>query len=120
MTWVIVQGRRHTAIRLASERLNGLLNRERIDSYAIPGYYPDALPHVDPADPANVPAVELVERLPRPIPQSLVPHSYVSEGGRFFWGPIDEHDRHEWQAKMERLLDRHRQEHCLVIADVHL
>jgi hypothetical protein len=116
-TLVITAGQRRTAQRKAAATLATLRG---IDYFRFFGHWDERLVHARPDDPENVDQVELISRLPSPLPESMIPALYVLPTGRWRWHPSTESDRPRWIRQVNRVVDRHRGGHCIVIADVHV
>jgi hypothetical protein len=63
--------------------------------------------------------VARVTDLPRPLPAPLDPALLVTPDGRAHWRPMQDGSRRLWARGLQRALDRHRQGHCVIAADVH-
>jgi hypothetical protein len=63
--------------------------------------------------------VARVNELPRPLPAPLDPALLVTPDGRAHWRPMQNARRRLWARGLERALDRHREGHCVIAADVH-
>lgn len=58
-------------------------------------------------------------RLPSPLPEEVIPVALVTPRGGFLWKPLDRRKRSTWARRVNRLIDRYRGGHSVVMMDAH-
>lgn len=58
-------------------------------------------------------------RLPSPLPAALVPPALITPRGAFLWRPLDEREAEAWAHRVNRLVDKYRADHTVVLMDGH-
>lgn len=118
-TLVIVPGPRRCAYERAYA-LYGEAANSGFDYWRAGGRFHAALQECGlvPAD-DKWPHAVLTSGLPSPIPEILQPAALITPKGAFLWRPIDRSEWSNFNARVDRLVDRHRGGHTLVLMDGH-
>ena len=124
-TFLIAPGPPESALAEAHRRL-AILSQTRID-YSSVGYehaHAWRIEHADPEDPANLPGIEWCDRIPLPLPYTLLSAILVTPSPRMFWAPLGREENPawpHWEKRLNNAVERGAREgSCLVIADVHV
>lgn len=119
MTLVIAPGYRERAFKRAF-RLAHEAAGDSFDYWLDGGRFGGALKELGLVPEADdLPETLPASRLPSPLPDLLIPHAVVTPKGAFIWSPLDRAKRTEWPPRVNRLIDRHRGGHTIVILDGH-
>lgn len=60
-----------------------------------------------------------LKKLPAPIPERLVPAVLLTPRAAWLWAPTGGTLAPAWTARVNRLIDKHRAGHSLVVFDAH-
>lgn len=118
-TLVITPGSRGSSYARADRLLFKAAN-DGFDYSRLPGIWGEVLRDLEllPTDdpwPYAIPT----SRLPAPIPTELVPAALVTPRGAFLWKPIEEAEARAWERRVNRLIDKYRGGHTIVLLDAH-
>lgn len=120
-TLVIVPGSRTTAYNRAGHLIARTANRG-VDYYDAGGRWSGRLQELGlvPADDPWPEAIP-VSRIPQPVPDRLIPITFITPRGAWLWRPVEETKKTEaaWVARVNRLVDKYRGGHTAVMVDVH-